>query len=154
MNKILLGMIGSAAVAGLGWVMWPEEAQGGLLPYDDATITAQGQSIYIDYCAACHGAELQGEADWRSPDADGYLPAPPHDPSGHTWHHPDALLIEITRAGTEAVVANNYRSRMIRFGDILSEADIIAVLAYIKSTWPQQVIDVHNRINADAAMVD
>lgn len=133
----------------VGWGFWPG-AQSGQLPYQDVAITAQGSVLYSENCASCHGIDLKGEPDWRSPGADGYMPAPPHDQSGHTWHHPDAHLIEITRIGTEAMVGGTYRSRMAGFADVLSEQEIVAVLAYIKSTWPAQVIDQHNRINADA----
>ena len=76
------------------------------------------------------------------------MPAPPHDERGHTWHHPDAQLYEITRLGTEAVVGGGYRSRMIGFGDTLDDADIRAVLAFIKSTWPRQIIERHDELNA------
>jgi mono/diheme cytochrome c family protein len=61
-------------------------------------------------------------------------------------------LIRLTRDGTEAVVGGTYRSRMIGFGDILTDDEIIAVLAYIKSTWPDQVITQHNGINANAEL--
>lgn len=156
MNRNMLGLLAVAGlgVGGLAWAEWPtaqSQPQTGMLPYLDRAVTAQGAKIYADNCASCHGGDLKGQPDWRRPDADGYLPAPPHDPSGHTWHHPDALLIQITQLGTEAMVGGNYRSRMVGFGGILSEQEIIAVLAYIKSTWPAKVIDQHNRINADAA---
>ena len=151
-NMLGLAVIAGLAVGGLILSQWPQAgAQTGALPYLDRTVTSQGAEIYAENCASCHGADLKGEPEWRSPDADGYLPAPPHDPSGHTWHHADALLIEITQSGTEAMVGGTYRSRMAGFGDVLSEQEIIAVLAYIKSTWPAKVIDQHNRINADAA---
>ena len=123
----------------------------GFLPWQDPAAVAQGQAIYTDHCAACHGDRLQGQPDWQSRDADGYLPAPPHDPSGHTWHHPDRQLFEITKYGIEAMVGNGYRSRMGGYADILSDTEIAAVLAYIKSTWPSRVIEVHDRINRDSA---
>jgi hypothetical protein len=78
----------------------------------------------------------------------GYLPAPPHDATGHTWHHPDALLVEITRLGTAAVVGGGYRSNMPGFGEVLSDDEIVAVLAFIKSTWPPRIIEIHDRLNA------
>ena len=125
---------------------------GQLLPYTDAAAVARGEALYAAHCAACHGAEREGQvADWRNPGPDGLLPAPPHDETGHTWHHPDALLIDITTRGTEAVVGGGYRSAMIGFGDLLAEAEILAVLAFIKSVWPAEIIEVHNRVNAEAA---
>lgn len=123
----------------------------GILPWRDAAVVTQGQQVYGDYCAACHGEQLQGEPDWQSRDADGFLPAPPHDFSGHTWHHPDQQLFEITKYGIEAIVGGTYKSRMGAYDGILSDAEIIAVLAYIKSTWPERIIDIHDKINADAS---
>lgn len=120
----------------------------GFLPYLDAAAVAQGAALYQDYCAACHGAALEGQDNWRERDADGYLPAPPHDVTGHTWHHPDSQLFMITKFGTEAIVGNGYRSRMAGYGDSLTDSEIITILAYIKSTWPAEVIKRHNQINA------
>ena len=55
----------------------------------DAQVLATGKAVYERHCAACHGANLEGQPNWRSRDPSGRLPAPPHDASGHTWHHPD-----------------------------------------------------------------
>ena len=46
-----------------------------------------GQSLYAGACVSCHGANQEGQPNWQSPNADGVLPAPPHDGMGHTWHH-------------------------------------------------------------------
>ena len=53
-----------------------------------------GRALYEQHCAACHGANLEGQPDWRSPDESGLYPAPPHDETGHTWHHDDAMLTD------------------------------------------------------------
>lgn len=116
--------------------------------YRDPQVVARGQALYVEYCASCHGEALEGQQDWRERDSEGYLPAPPHDETGHTWHHPDAQLYEITKLGTEAVVGGGYRSRMIGFGDTLDDTDIRAILAFIKSTWPRQIIERHDELNA------
>lgn len=65
----------------------------------DKQLVTDGKQIYIRDCASCHGANLEGEPNWRMRQANGRLPAPPHDATGHTWHHADALLIEITKNG-------------------------------------------------------
>jgi len=69
------------------------------------------------------------------------LPAPPHDATGHTWHHPDQVLFSITKDGLVPGVTapTGYESDMPAFKSILSDADITAVLAYIKSTWPAEL---------------
>ena len=99
---------------------------------------ARGEAIYAEACAACHGAELEGQPDWRSPGPDGRLPAPPHDATGHTWHHSDRVLLDITLRGTAAVVGGGYKSNMPGFADIYSEGELRDVLAWIKAQWPER----------------
>jgi len=106
-----------------------------------------GKDIYADYCAACHGMELQGQPDWRSRLPSGRLPAPPHDASGHTWHHADQVLFQIVKQGTAALVGNDYESDMPGFGDVLNDAEIQAVLDYIKGTWPERERSHQERIS-------
>ena len=103
-----------------------------------AEVIKQGRQVYADQCAVCHGAQLEGQPDWRSPLPSGRLPAPPHDETGHTWHHRDDILFRIVKEGTAAIVGGGYESDMPGFGDVLSDAEIRAVLAYIKSTWPER----------------
>ena len=140
--------IGAVAAAVLVWSQSGGVQAAGVLPYQDDVAVTRGAEVYQDYCASCHGDKLQGEANWRERDAEGYLPAPPHDATGHTWHHGDAQLLATTRKGTEALVGGGYHSRMQGYEDVLSKQDILAVLAFIKSTWPPEVIERHNEINA------
>lgn len=72
---------------------------------DAAAKVARGKEVYAVSCAACHGANREGQANWRSRKQDGRMPAPPHDDSGHTWHHPDEILFGITR---ESLVPGKY----------------------------------------------
>ncbi len=102
-------------------------------------LVAQGEILYQQHCASCHGANLEGQPNWRRRDDDGFLPAPPHDASGHTWHHPDELLFEITKLGTTAVLGGGYKSNMLGFGDQLDDGEILAVLSYIKSQWSPRI---------------
>lgn len=99
----------------------------------------QGRAVYARHCAACHGANLEGQPDWRQRRPDGKLPAPPHDPSGHTWHHDDETLFRITKHGVAAFAGPGYSSDMPAFEGVLSDEEIRAVLAYIRSTWPEPI---------------
>lgn len=55
-----------------------------------------------------------------------------------TWHHSDELLFRIVKEGTAAVVGGGYESDMPGFAVVLSDAEIRAVLAFIRSTWPER----------------
>lgn len=116
---------------------------------NDSRQVENGQRIYREYCAVCHGANLEGQVNWRVRKPDGRLPAPPHDETGHTWHHPDDVLFWITKHGLVSPYApENYQSDMPAFGNTLSDGDILAVIAYIKSRWPAEVRKIQADINA------
>lgn len=128
-------LLGGAIVATLaGW----HYARSGSTVATSAEVVEQGRQVYADQCASCHGANLEGQPDWRSPLPSGRLPAPPHDESGHTWHHADEVLFRIVKEGTAAIVGGSYESDMPGFADSLNDAEIRAVLAFIKSTWPER----------------
>jgi len=102
---------------------------------------ALGAKLYAQHCASCHGANLEGQPDWRKRLPNGRFPAPPHDASGHTWHHPDEVLFAITKHGLAPPYAPaGYESDMPAFGGKLSDQEIRAVLAYIESRWPPEVL--------------
>ena len=92
---------------------------------------ALGATLYANNCAKCHGANLEGAPDWKKPLPDGSLPPPPHDRFGHTWHHPDSLLLNIITNGGDPA----YNSKMPAFKDKLSEEEVMAILEFIKSKW-------------------
>ena len=96
-----------------------------------------GSKLYSSHCASCHGAHLEGQPNWQVPNANGRLPAPPHDSSGHTWHHSDWELFVITKYGMSALVPQHV-SDMPAFENILTDAEIRAILAFIKSQWPNR----------------
>jgi mono/diheme cytochrome c family protein len=99
-----------------------------------------GEKLYAQHCASCHGANLEGQPDWRKRLANGRFPAPPHDASGHTWHHPDEVLFAVTKHGLVPPYAPaGYESDMPAFGGKLSDQEIRAVLAYIESRWSPEV---------------
>lgn len=117
---------------------------------NDAAQVAQGKAVYAEQCASCHGAQLEGQPNWQSRKPDGRLPAPPHDASGHTWHHPDADLFKITKQGIAAFAPAGYESDMPAFGGVLSDSEIWAVLAFIKSSWPEETRRRHAALGGQA----
>ena len=100
---------------------------------------ALGQKIYASRCAACHGVNLEGQANWKVRGRNGRLPAPPHDASGHTWHHDDETLFQLTKFGFSAIIGEPVETNMPVFDGKLTDEEIWASLAYIKSRWPQKI---------------
>ena len=88
----------AAAAAAAIWYLDRGDAPPGA-DASDPELVALGAAVYEEHCASCHGRHLEGEPDWRRRRADGTLPAPPHDTTGHTWHHPDEHLFRMTREG-------------------------------------------------------
>lgn len=107
----------------------PVSAQGDLL---------RGEPLYQENCASCHGANLEGQPDWRTRLPNGRVPAPPHDASGHTWHHPDRVLFDIVKRGPAAIVGAGYESDMPGYEGVLTDDEITSIIDYIKSTWPDK----------------
>ncbi|MGE4610014.1 MAG: cytochrome c [Paracoccaceae bacterium] len=108
--------------------------------------TSIGAELYAANCASCHGVNLEVEPDWQTPKSDGILPAPPHDENGHTWHHSDRqLLAYIKLGGTEALAQDGvagFKSGMPDFAGVLNDAEIAAVMDFIKSSWPEEIRDI------------
>jgi len=111
----------------------------------------RGKEIYLRFCSLCHGENLQGQSNWRKRKSNGRLPAPPHDETGHTWHHADDLLFGIIKFGLIPPYApKDYESDMPAWGSTLKDSDIWAVLAYIKSRWPKKTQNTQAKINRDS----
>ena len=129
-----------AVAAMLGyWVFSGQRDAGLAADPDDAAQVALGLQVYGRECASCHGDNLQGQANWRQRKPNGRLPAPPHDETGHTWHHPDELLFALTKLGPAGLARPGYQSDMPAYGGKLSDREIWAVLAFIKSRWPKAI---------------
>lgn len=107
----------------------------------DSNRIALGRALYERNCASCHGVRLEGQPDWQSRLPNDRMPAPPHDDTGHTWHHPDQMLFDITKYGLVPPNApSGYQSDMPAFQTLLSDDEIRAVLAYIRSHWSSKVM--------------
>lgn len=145
--------IGGGALVVVGAAValsWLKPTTAGADP-TDATPVSLGRAVYSENCASCLGARLEGQPNWRIRKPDGKLPAPPHDQTGHTWHHPDEQLFRITEIGVRPPLApDGYKSDMPAFGGVLADKEIWAVLAFIKSTWPQEIQRRQKRRNQGA----
>jgi len=96
----------------------------------DPDRVVHGGELYQQNCASCHQPDLSGDPDWKTPNDDGSFRPPPHDSSGHTWHHSDRVLLKIIRDGSDFP-----QSRMPTFGDKLTDDDIEAILDFFKENW-------------------
>lgn len=138
-----IGLVATLTIFALGRPVLPR------IDPNDADQVQAGRRLYRDACASCHGSSLEGQAAWQKRLPNGRLPAPPHDASGHTWHHPDEVLFQITKHGPKAYQAG-YQTDMPSFAERLTDAEIAAVLAFIKSTWPADVRTRQARTDAVA----
>jgi mono/diheme cytochrome c family protein len=113
---------------------------------DNPALVLRGKAVYDRDCASCHGARLEGQPNWRERLPNGRLPAPPHDATGHTWHHGDRQLFEMIKNGTAGTLPG-YETDMPAYQGRLGDADIWAVLSYIASTWPPDIRARQQRMN-------
>ena len=107
----------------------------------------QGRELYGANCASCHGANLEGQPNWKVALEGGTLPAPPHDESGHTWHHADTVIFDYTKKGGAGVAPEGFKSGMPGFSDQLTDSEIWATLSFIKSKWSLKAQIRQGRMN-------
>ena len=149
---VLIAVVLGVALIGLGTLLYldvlmKDQREADASPYiewmfidaGDFELVRDGRKVYESYCAECHGFGLEGEPNWQRRGPDGVLPAPPHDETGHTWHHPDAVLFTTVKLGGEAFMPAGIKSGMPGYQDILTDREIEASIAYIKSRWPGEV---------------
>ncbi|OAN43936.1 cytochrome C [Paramagnetospirillum marisnigri] len=140
MKRALVLAIVVVAALVAGWWWWREKTLA-IDPADSVQV-ARGRVLYATHCASCHGAQLQGEPDWQTRKPSGELPAPPHDASGHTWHHSEEQLFAIIKHGMARFAPPGYKTAMPSFVGVLTDSDIRAALAFIESNWP---LEIHQR---------
>ena len=133
---LLMSLICCVALSGC-------EATAEGIPYLDKQKVSDGKMVYDSNCASCHGVALEGQPNWQKRSSNGYLPAPPHDETGHTWHHPDQMLFEFTKYGPQRYAGADYKSAMPAYEGKLSDEEIWNVLAFIKSQWPEEIQKKH-----------
>lgn len=153
-NRLGLGLLAAAVIFLAGAIVYAMLTEGKTqADPDNPQQVARGRAVYTQYCAACHGANLEGQPNWQTRLPNGRMPAPPHDASGHTWHHPDPVLFGITKYGLVPgkYAPPSYESDMPAFRGQLSDDEIWAVLSYIKSTWPEKIRAWQSEVTRNAA---
>lgn len=149
-RTVLIVLIAAIIAAAGGWYYYAQSGDKTWADPSNRELVEMGRGAYAAQCASCHGKDLQGEPNWRQKRPDGTLAAPPHDATGHSWHHPDKLLFQITKLGGQHNAPPGFTSRMPAFEDQMSDREIHAVLAYIKTRWPAEVRERQAGINARA----
>ncbi len=133
---VAVALAGIASYVALNWAPLQSSAESASTESDMISL---GSTVYAAQCAACRGANLEGQPNWRARKANGRLPAPPHDETGHTWHHDDDTLFNLTKYGLSALVGQPVETDMPAYDGVLTDAQIRASLAYIKSRWPEEI---------------
>ena len=93
-----------------------------------------GAGLFQQNCAVCHGANAEGTSDWKKTDANGNYPPPPLDGSAHAWHHSIPQLVRSIKEG-----GIKLGGVMPPFEEKLSDQDVLAVIAYFQSRWPDDI---------------
>lgn len=93
-----------------------------------------GAEVYARHCAECHGARGEATPGWRRRLPDGSFPPPPLNGTAHTWHHPFRALAQQIKFG-----APGGAGKMPPFEGKLADEEIIDVIAWIQSLWPDEI---------------
>ena len=100
-----------------------------------------GAELFQQNCAVCHGVNAEGTKEWKKTDANGNYPPPPLNGSAHAWHH---SIPQLARSIKEGGI--KLGGVMPAFGDKLSDQEVLAVIAFFQSKWPDEVYKVwHDR---------
>ena len=97
-------------------------------------VVEHGAQLFQQNCAVCHGANAEGTSDWKKTDANGNYPPPPLNGSAHAWHH---SIPQLARSIKEGGI--KLGGVMPPFAGKLSDQDVLAVIAYFQSKWPDEI---------------
>ena len=108
---------------------------------------SQGSELFAQNCSSCHGVEGVGQNP-ETPnggmlDEGGYL-APALNGTGHAWHHPNSVLFKTIKHGS---IASD--SSMRAFSNRLSDKEIVMIIHYFKSLWPDLIREKHLNLNKE-----
>lgn len=150
---LVRGALGAAAagvLAAMG-LLAAGRAAPRLADADDAALVQRGRHLYAARCAGCHGRRLQGQALWQADGPGSDRRAPALDQTGHGWLHDDAALIRIVERGRFGDSAEGAPQAMPAFGPSLGARDTLAVVAFVKASWPIGLRVAQARLNPGSA---
>lgn len=109
-------------------------------PITDNPDLAQAQTAYETHCAHCHGYYLEGQLSSTVENTVeiGLHTVPPHNSEGHTWQHPDQLLIRTIQQGIQNPL-NHFP--MVGYESVLDEDDILGIIDYMRLYWTDEQIE-------------
>ena len=107
------------SIFGLSTISITSAAETVELKPNDAVYVKMGKKVYLEQYASCHVVNLEGQDGWRTTKVDGMRLAPPHDKSGHTWHHADEVLFNLTKYGFKAMISEDYEVSMPVYDGII-----------------------------------
>ena len=147
----LLALIALLLIGGGAAVLLYQPVPAQAITVNDQPISAGqimlGKQVYNANCATCHGTNAEGQPNWKTSDENGAFPAPPHNSEGHTWHHNDDFLLEIIANGGSAFSPNR---EMPGYKDVLTNEEMVAVLAYIKTFWGPEQMEFQNQMTQNS----
>lgn len=140
---LLLAVLAGCSEEQQGDAVSVQESAGVQLKQDAVRYT-RGLKLYQQACAACHGKQGEGAPNWQQRDADGTFLPPPLNGTGHTWHHPMHVLVDIINNGTQRLGGT-----MPAWKDELSDEQIQDILFWVQSQWPRELYAAWYRNNQE-----
>ena len=100
-----------------------------------------GKSLYRANCAFCHGDNLEGKPGWDGSYPSGGRPAMPLDGETAITRLSDQDIMDVTKYGGQPFSPSDYKNDMPGFEMQLGDADIWAIVAFLKSRWSDEAIE-------------
>lgn len=107
--------------------------------WQDEVLVAQGHKLYRENCAFCHGDSLEGQAGWDGDFPSGNRPALPLDGSAPIWRLSDDDIFDVVKYGGQPFSPRSYKNNMPGFEIQLADPGIWALVAFMKSRWPEDI---------------
>lgn len=131
--------IGTAITVGtIYWDRWSKD-NATAADHANSAQVALGHSLYDQHCAFCHAVDLAGKPGWDGDYPSGGRPPLPLDGSGAIWRLADRDIFDVTKFGGQPFSPPTYKNDMPAFEGRLADADIWAIIAFIKSRWPEDI---------------